>query len=270
MAMSSFRLHLLAATTFGVIMIAPPAAARTVQIPFNASNFTHPLAIDNSFFPLKQGTTFTYKGEFTGGCEVVVTTVTNETQTIAGVTTRVVHDTAYEGDTCTTDPSALVEDTLDYYAQDKDHNVWYFGEDSFHCPIFTCAPSDGSWKAGANPARAKPGIIMLAQPHNGDTYFQEQAAPVALDQATIKGLGATVVLKRDDAFPPGTFTNCIVTKEFSTLENGANEQKSYCPGIGNVAVDEHHGKVFRSELTGVSPAAKTNDAFQFRTVPSNP
>lgn len=245
-------------------LLATAADARTISITFSASNFTHPLDIDNTYFPLEPGTVFTYKGESPDGCEVVVTTVTSDTRTIAGVATLIVHDTAYEGDTCTTDPSALVEDTLDYYAQDKDHNVWYFGEDTYHCPIGTCPRGSGSWIAGHDPANAQPGIIMFAQPRNGDTYFQEQAAPVALDQATVKGTGVKVVLTREDAFPPGTFTNCIVTKEFSTLENGANEQKSYCPGIGNVAVDEHHGKTFRSELTGVS-----GDAFRFRTVPTH-
>jgi len=255
---SQLQISLIAATA---ALLASAADARTVSIQFSAANFSNPLTIDNNYFPLVPGTTFTYKGESPDGCEVVVTTVTSDTRTIAGVTTRVVHDSAYEGATCTTASSALVEDTLDYYAQDNSGNVWYFGEDSFHCPVFTCNRSSGSWIAGADPADAIPGIIMLAQPRTGDTYFQEQAPGVALDQAMIKGLGVTVVLKRSDAYPPGTFANCIVTKEFSTLENGANEQKSYCPGIGNVAVDEHHGKVFRSELTGVS-----TDALRFRTV----
>jgi hypothetical protein len=257
-----FKLTAASSLALTAALLAGAAHARTLTIPFSASNFTDPLDIDNNYFPLEPGTTFTYKGESPDGCEVIVTTVTSDTRTIAGVTTRVVHDTAYEGDTCTTDPSALVEDTLDYYAQDNANNVWYFGEETYHCPIGTCDRGSGSWIAGEDPANAVPGIIMLAQPRSGDTYFQEQAPGVAMDQATIKGLGVTVVLKRDDAFPPGTFTNCIVTKEFSTLENGANEQKSYCPGIGNVAVDEHHGKVFRSELTGLSA-----DALRFRTVP---
>lgn len=250
------------------LLIATPAQARSISIPFNAANFSDPLDIDNVYFPLVPGTVFTYKGETPDGCEVEVFTVTNDTRAIDGVTTRVIHDTAYEGETCTTDPSALVEDTLDYHAQDDAGNVWYFGEDSYDCPIGTCDRNDGSWIAGEDPADALPGIIMLAQPRNGDTYFQEIAPDVALDQATVKGTGVTVVLKREDAYPPGTFTNCIVTKEFSTLENGANEQKSYCPGIGNVAVDEHHGKVFHSELTGVVAAASTtSDAFTFRVPP---
>jgi hypothetical protein len=252
------------------LLCVTPAHARSISIPFNASNFSDPLDIDNVYFPLVPGTVFTYKGETPDGCEVEVFAVTSDTRVIDGVTTRVIHDTAYEGDTCTTDPSALVEDTLDYHAQDDAGNVWYFGEDSYDCPVGTCARNEGSWIAGEDPTDALPGIVMLAQPRNGDTYFQEMAPDVALDQATVKGTGVTVTLKREDAYPPGTFTNCIVTKEFSTLENGANEQKSYCPGIGNVAVDEHHGKVFHSELTGVVEAASlSSDPFTFRVPPGH-
>ena len=255
-----FKISALALTVAALLTSA--ADARTISLTFTAANFSDPLDIDNTYFPLEAETTSIYKGESPDGCEVVVTTVTSDTRTIAGVTTRVVHDTAYEGETCTTDPSALVEDTLDYYAQDNSGNVWYFGEDTFHCPIFTCPRGDGSWIAGEDPASAVPGIIMLANPRSGDTYFQEQAADVAVDQATIKGVGVTVVLKREDAFPPGTFSDCIVTKEFTDLEPGSIEQKTYCPGVGNVLVEEHHGKVFRSELTSTSA-----DALRFRTVP---
>lgn len=242
-------------------LLASSAYARTVSIPFSASNFSDPVTIDNSYFPLVPGTTLTYKAETKDGCEVDVFAVTNDTRVIDGVTTRVVHDTAYEGDTCTTDPSALVEDTLDYHAQDNAGNVWYLGEDTYNCPIGTCQRGDSSWIAGEDPADALPGIIMLAQPRSGDTYFQEQAPDVALDQASVTSTGVTVKLKREDAFPPGTFTNCIKTKEFSDLEKGSTEYKYYCPDIGNVLVEEHHGSVLISELT--SGAA---DAFRFRTL----
>jgi len=245
----------LAATLFA----ASPLPARTVTVEFSASNFSDPLDIDNAYFPLIPGTTLTYKAETKDGCEVDVFTVTDQTRVIDGVTTRVVHDQAFEGDSCTTDPSALVEDTLDYHAQDNAGNVWYFGEDSFNCPLFTCPPSSGSWIAGEN--GAQPGVIMLANPRSGDTYFQEQAPDVALDQATVTSVGVKVALKRDDAFPPGTFTNCIKTKEFSDLEKGSTEFKYYCPNIGNVLVEEHHGSVLIVELTGGA------DPLKFRTVP---
>ena len=102
---------------------------------------------------------------------------------------------------------------------------------------------------------------MLAHPNSGDTYFQEQAPDVAQDQASVTSTGVTVTLKREDAFPPGTFANCIKTKEFSDLEKGSTEFKYYCPDIGNVLVEEHHGTVLISELTGGA------DPLKFRTVP---
>lgn len=242
-------------------LAAVPAHARTVTIPFSASNFSNPLDIDNVYFPLVAGTTFTYKAETADGCEVDVTTVTSDTQPIDGVTTRVVHDQAFEGETCTTAPSALVEDTLDYYAQDNAGNVWYFGEDTANCEgAGSCTPSSGSWRAGVD--GAQPGIIMLASRRSGDTYFQEFYPDHAMDQATVTAIGVSVTLRRPDAFSPGTFSNCIVTKEFTTLEKGSIEQKSYCPGVGLVTVDEHHGKLVHFELTSGSA-----DALRFRRVP---
>lgn len=245
----------------GCATLASSSLARTVSVDFSASNFSDPLDIDNAYFPLSPGTTQSYKAETKEGCEVVVTTVTSDTKLIDGVTTRVVHDSAYEGETCTTDASALVEDTLDYYAQDNDGNVWYFGEDTYDCAIGTCPLGEGSWIAGESPADALPGIIMLAQPNSGDTYYQEQADDVASDQATVTATGIDVTLKRDDAYAPGSFSNCIKTKEFSDLEKGSVEFKYYCPNIGNVLVEEHHGAVLVSELTAGA------DPLSLRTVP---
>ena len=49
--------------------------------------------------------------------------VTHNTKQILGVTTVEVHDTV-------TANGELTEDTLDWFAQDKDGNVWYFGENT--------------------------------------------------------------------------------------------------------------------------------------------
>lgn len=258
------KLHIRSLIVFGTMLLASGATARTVTIPFNASNFVNPLDIDNRYFPLPVGAVWTYRADTPDGCEVDVTTVTNETRSLAGVTTRVVRDKVFDGETCTTDPSALAEDTRDHYAQDSSGNVWYFGEDSFNCEgAGNCEPSEGSWLAGVN--GALPGIIMLANPHPGDTYFQEHAPDVALDQATVTSVGVQERMKREDAFR-SSYNNCIVTKEFTTLEKGDIEFKSYCPNIGNVLTVEHHGKVVRSELTDFSSPA---DALRFRVPPKH-
>jgi nicotinamidase-related amidase len=60
----------------------------------------------------------------------------------------------------------------------------------------------------------------------------------------VTSTGVKVTLRRDDAYPPGSFTNCIVTKEFSTLDRSKDLLSRYrqCPG----------GRASRycSELTG--------------------
>jgi hypothetical protein len=257
--------HLTTATAiaFAIASLLPQAAqARTVSIPFSASNFSDPLTIDNPYFPLIAGTTYTYKAETTDGCEVNPVTVTYDTREIDGVTVRVVHDQVFDGETCTTDPSALTENTFDYYAQDDAGNVWYLGEDTFDCEgANSCIPGEGSWTAGVN--GGEPGIIMLASPRSGDTYRQEFLEGVAEDQATVTSVGVTAKLRRDDAIQ-SSFSKCIVTKEFTDLEKGSIGSKTYCPNIGVVIDIDHHGKIVRSELVSISGTA---NALKFRRPP---
>ncbi len=78
--------------------------------------------IDNPYMPLTPGTIFVYEGRSAGAQQSNVVSVTSETRTVMGVACVVVNDRVFEGDT-------LLEDTNDWYAQDADGNVWYFGED---------------------------------------------------------------------------------------------------------------------------------------------
>jgi hypothetical protein len=261
------------------LLLAAPASAATVTIPFDADNFTNPLDIDNQYWPLVPGTTFVYVGEGPDGCEVDRFAVTNDTKLITingeNLTVRVIDDRAYEDDECDgADPSELVEKTFDWHAQDDAGNIWYFGEETYHCEgEGNCTLGSGSWEAGKDlqntGAIAMPGIIILANPTTGDAYRQEIYTGFAEDWAKIMGKNADVVLKRDDAYPPGEFDNCLVTKEWSGLEPGSVEQKYYCYGTGLVLVTEHSGKVLRSELTGGTAARANKDAFTFRTVPQH-
>jgi hypothetical protein len=259
----SARIALLSAS-----LLAPTAAvARTVTIPFSASNFSDPLDIDNPYFPLVPGTVFTYRAATPDGCEVDVMTVTNNTRAIAGITARVVHDVVSEGETC--GKAEPVEDTLDFYAQDNSGNVWYMGEHSEDCEDGTCTLNEGSWEAGKDifniGQNAKAGIIMLAHPRSGDSYRQEFYPGHAEDEATITAVGITGRLKRPDAYRR-TIDNCIVTKEFTDLEKGSIGFKTYCPGIGIILDVDHHGKVQRSELVSITSTA---GALKFRTVPKH-
>jgi hypothetical protein len=192
--------------------------------------------VDNPYFPLVPGTTLTYHKLTGEGLEVTVVEVTEEKKEILGIDCTVVHDSESED-------GELVEDTLDYFAQDKDGNVWYFGELSLEYEDGEVAGLEGSWIAGED--GAKPGIIMQAAPSVGTTYRQEFFLGEAEDAATVLALDERV------SVPYGTFKHCLVTEDFNPLEPGNSEEKSYAPGIGMVLeVDSDDGS--RNELVDVT------------------
>jgi hypothetical protein len=100
-----------------------------------------------------------------GTVQRVVVKVTHRTKRIAnGITARVVRDTV-------TEKGQLVEDTFDWYAQDRRGNVWYLGESTKEYENGKVVSTRGSWEAGVDGARA--GIAMPARPRPGLQYRQE-------------------------------------------------------------------------------------------------
>lgn len=197
--------------------------SRTNGIVFDEDNFSDSLNIDNKYFPLKPGTTLTYEGTSDGERTKDVFVVTDKTKEILGVTTRVIHDTAYVN-------GKVSEITDDWFAQDDNGNVWYLGE--FTTEVDT-GSHEGSWEAGVG--GAKPGIIMEAQPKVGDKYYQEFLKGVAEDQATVVKLDESVCV------PYGCFDNVLVTKDITTLEKGVADHKFYAPGVGEIKEDRIQG-----------------------------
>ncbi|NYT20053.1 MAG: hypothetical protein GKC08_07180 [Methanosarcinales archaeon] len=174
--------------------------------------------IDNPYFPLIPGTTFIYEGENEDGdLERNEVSVTDDTRVVMGVTTTVVWDRVWED-------GELIEETFDWYAQDKDGNVWYFGEDSKEYEDGKFVSDEGSWESGIDDA--KPGIVMKMAPVVGDVYRQEYLVGEAEDMAEVISLTETVTVEY------GTFENCLVTKEWTPLEPGVEEQKYYAKGVG--------------------------------------
>ena len=160
-----------------------------------------------------------YRERGAGGSGREVVRVTHRTKTIQGVETVVVRDRAYIG-------GELAEDTRDWYAQDRQGNVWYFGENTKEYENGKVVSTEGSWEAGADGAQA--GIVMEAHPKVGDTYSQEDAPGVAEDMATVLSLDASRTV------PYGTFDNLLKTRDFSPLEPSVVERKFYAAGIGSV------------------------------------
>jgi hypothetical protein len=185
------------------------------------SNFVD--KIDNPYFPLVPGTVFIYEGQSTGGLVHTEFFVTHKTVQILGVTTVEVHDTV-------TTNGELTEDTLDWFAQDREGNVWYFGENTMELIGGRPSTLSGTFTAGVD--RAKPGIIMEAHPKKRDFYRQEFDLGNAEDFADVKSLSDTVTV------PAGTFTQCLRTRETTPLEPDLNEAKWYAPGVGNVLTQD--------------------------------
>ena len=189
--------------------------------------------IDNPYYPLTPGTTFVYEGETDEGMERVETIVTSETKKIMGVTCTVVQDRVLlDGE--------LVEETFDWYAQDREGNVWYFGEDSKDYENGEVISTQGSWEAGVD--GALPGIIMPADPQVGDSYRQEYYAGQAEDMAEVLSLDASASVSF------GSFDHLRMTKEWTPLEPGVVEQKYYAEGVGLILEEIVQGGSGRIEL----------------------
>jgi len=175
--------------------------------------------VTNPFLPLPPGQTFVYEGHTKDGFVHNDFIVTRKTKVILGVTCTEVHDVVYlDGE--------LAEDTLDWYAQDNQGNVWYFGESTAEFEAGRPVTVEGSFTAGVN--GDKPGIIMEAHSVPGDFYRQEFALATAEDNALVVSLDATVKV------PAGLFHHCLKTKETTPLEPDALEHKYYAAGAGNV------------------------------------
>jgi hypothetical protein len=213
------------------------AAAPPHQIGFDPANFVS--QVDNPYFPLKPGTTWVYEGTREGRAQRAVVTVTSATKTILGVQCLVIQDDV-------TEEGQIVEQTEDWYAQDKAGNVWYFGESFKERQDDGSFSAQGSWLAGVE--GVQPGIIMEGQPRIGDSYSQETAPGVAEDKARVIARGQSATVRY------GTFSNVLVTEESTPLEPGYIEHKYYAPGIGNVLLMATQGANERMELVSMTVA----------------
>ena len=189
--------------------------------------------IDNPYLPLVRGSRWIYERRSDGEAERTEVVVTDQRHTVMGVDITVVRDTVtVNGD--------LVEDTLDWFAQDRDGTVWYFGEESKDYEDGTLAGTEGSWTAGVN--GALPGIVMPARPAVGFAYRQEFAEGEAED------MGEVVRVGQRASVPSGRYEDVVVTRDWNPLEPDTIEEKYYAPGVGLVLETETAPDQDRAEL----------------------
>jgi hypothetical protein len=214
------------------IVMAKPAVAMLAQDkqPYapviDPTNFV--LTVDHPYFPLKPGTKHIFEGKIDAGFEHEEVVVSSDIKVIMGVTCTQVTDTV-------TLDGKLKEKTVDWYSQDKQGNVWYFGEDSKDYENGKVVSTKGSWLAGVK--GAYPGYIMKANPKLGETYRQEYYKGEAEDWATIISLNESVQV------PQGSYKNVWMTKDWAALDNPpVYEYKYYAKGIGQIMTTGGTGK----------------------------
>lgn len=178
--------------------------------------------ITNPYFFLTPGKVMTYKQQRKDGTATVVDEIMTKIKTVSGIKCTVVRDTLTIND-------VLFEETYDWYAQDKDGNVWYMGEYVTNYKNGKVFDHEGSFEAGVD--GALPGVVMFAYPVLEMPYRLEYYDNKSEDRAKVLEKGVTVVV------PYGTYKDCIKTLEWDGLDpknKMENEFKYFAPGIGFV------------------------------------
>ncbi len=156
--------------------------------------------VDNPWFPLPVGGTWEY--DVTGDQLGTAIVTTHEGPDVAGVATTAVR-------------TALVPErgdrtiAVDFYAQDDQGNVWWFGR-------------EGTWLASEDGAEA--GLVMAARPRVGDGYRQAFAPGVVDLRAEVLGIGDGEVIL-----------------EVSSPLTGSVQRSSYDEGVGLVSLETVEG-----------------------------
>ncbi|MBI2913433.1 MAG: hypothetical protein HYY03_05885 [Chloroflexi bacterium] len=172
---------------------------------------------DNAYFPLQAGETRRYEGTEDDEEVVLVITTLGDTETVAGVETRVVEESESKD-------GEVVEVSRNFFAAASDGSVCYFGEDVDIYEGGEIVSHEGAWRAGQ--AGAVQGIIMPGQPAAGQSYDQERAAGVAQDHAEVLSTSGSLTVLA------GAFSDVLKTRETTPLEPGVEEFKWYASGVG--------------------------------------
>jgi hypothetical protein len=207
------------------------------SVTIKPADFLSENIVGNTYFPLISGRKLIYVGKDEDGNRIDIEEYfTGQTKVILGVTCVVVEFREWVS-------GSLVEVAYDWYAQAKDGNVWYFGEQVDNYENGNLTDHGGSWEAGVD--GAQPGISMMGDPEIGIWYRQEYYKGEAEDVAQVLDLGVSVTT------PASTYENCLKTAEWSPLEPDMMEHKYYAPGIGNIKIEKVKGSSGYEELVEV-------------------
>ena len=197
---------------------------------FDPNNFDEQsIVIDNEWFPMTPGVELIYFGydiddEGEKVDHRIVFTTTDLTKIIDGVNTVVLYERDYSD-------GELEEAELAFFAQDKDGNVWHFGQ---YYEIYEEGEFIGGrmWAQGHLDG-ALAGIMMQGDPEPGQQSYSQGYAPPPFDwtdRARVVKLGHRV------SNFSGDYNNVLVIEEYNQLEPNSFQLKYYAKGVGNVGI----------------------------------
>ena len=210
-----------------------PAPEIPPQVSYDPANFSHPINIDNQYYPMVPGTEWVLEGTANRGSGLqphqVIITVSDLTKVIHGIATRVI----WEKDV---NEGKVAETELAFFAQDDEGNLWNLGEypeEYSEKGKFKGAPS--TWISGLRGAQG--GIHVPGTPSVGSPSYREGTAPEVdfLDGARVEAMN------RQACGGIGCFANALVIDEWNSKSNDGHQLKNYVPNIGPLRVDPRGG-----------------------------
>ena len=215
------RRRILAVTALGALVClsgVPAGAAR------RAPTFTHPTRIDNPYLPLSEFRRCTLRGHEDRQRQRIKRRVLDRTRTfnVGGkpVETMVVKDRVRAD-------GKLIESTHDFFAQDDEGTVHYFGERVDNIRHGRVVNHEGSWLFGRDTDVL--GTLMPAHPRVGTRWSSEHAPPITVehDRMVDRMRSVRVHGKR--------YRHVIDVREYA-LPDKEVEHKLYARGVG--VIDE--------------------------------
>ena len=197
------------------------------RVKFDPANFVDPTTSTNKYHPLRPGMQWIRAGTTEVGSRKVphqvISTMTDVTRMIDGVPTVAMLDQS-------TDSGEIAQVGFDYFALDKDGNVWIMGgyTEDFEGGLYTNV--NNAWlgtATGGDPGILMPGVVTANTPRWYISKAGPDEAPSVAEPVSV-GVNTTV--------PFGDFRNVIAIRE-GAIGAIDNEVKYYAPGVGVIFND---------------------------------
>jgi hypothetical protein len=193
-------------------------APATDRVDLRVPTFSDPTDITNTLFPVSSQASVLLLGTVDDQPFRTEVTLLPDTRIIEWqgrrVETLVSQYVAFLG-------GRIHEVAYDFYAQDDNGAVWYFGEDVFNFADGAIVDTHGTWIAGKD---GPPAMIMPVAPAVGDVYRPENIPGFVFEEVTVKAVDQTL------EGPLGPVEGGLVIEELHM--DGQTEEKTFGPGYG--------------------------------------